>query len=252
MKTTLQQTITPRLLAASGLGLVALAASALLSSPPVPPRAGAAPGPSHYLNDWLYSHGGTRRVQYDVQTGELLLVGEIAHGLDYFASSGSFWWCGFGGESASPLLSFLMRESTVEHHAQPGYYPPGLELPYTNDGEYSVIRLEPLGSQKTLVNGANAGTDYPDDYTEIPNGGLEFFLYQKVDGHFNIAVMDAGVAQVIGVGEAQGDGSSNRDNGVRIDIAFRAQLPLPIEKLRWLRFLDLQTEAYHTEHPTGF
>ena len=54
------------------------------------------------------------------------------------------------------------------------------------------------------------------------------------------------------IGEAEGDGSPNRDNGVRIDVAFRARLPLPEEKLRWTRSLSLQSEAYDTEHPSGF
>jgi hypothetical protein len=190
-------------------------------------------------------------VQYDKQTGELLLVGEIAHGMDYYPSSGAFWWCGFGGEHASPILSFIMREATVEHHDRPLYYPPGLELPYTDHDEYSVIRLEPLVSQKTFVNVANGGTDYPDSYTEIPNGNLEFFLYQSLDGGFNIAVMAAGIAQEIERGEAEGDGSSDKDDGVRIHIAFRAYLPLSAEKLEWTGFLDLQSEAYDTEHPNG-
>jgi hypothetical protein len=248
----LQQTFTPRLLVASGLALVALAASTFFPSAPTTAQTGFAPVSSRILHDWMYSHGGSRHVQYDMQTGELLLVGEIAHGLDYFSGSGGFWWCSFGGHSGSPLLSFLMRESTVEHHARPTYYPPGLQLPYTNHGEYNLIRLEPLASQKTVVNKANEGTGYPDNYTEIPSWNLEFFLYRQVDGSFNIAVMDAGVAQEIEIGEAEGDGSSNRDNGVRIDIAFRAHLPLPVEKLKWTQFLDPHSTAYDTEHPTGF
>lgn len=248
----LHQTFTARVLAASGLGLIALAASAFIPNSPTPAKAGIAPVSSRFLNDWMHSHGGSRHVQYDMQTGELLLVGEVAHGMDYFSGSGGFWWCSFGGHSGSPILAFLMRESTVEHHNRLGYYPRGLELPYTNHGEYSLIRLEPLASQRTFVNKANAGTDYPDSYAEIPNWKLDFFLYQQADGSFNIAVMDAGIAQETATGEAQGDGSSNRDNGVRIDIAFRAHLPLPTEKLRWTQFLDLHSVPYDTEHPTGF
>jgi len=248
----LHQTLTARVLAASGLGLVALVASAFLSSAPAPAPAGSGPASGRFLNDWMHSHGGSRHVQYDMQTGELLLVGEVAHGMDYFSGSGGFWWCSFGGHAGSPILSFLMRESTVEHHDRLYYYPRGLEPPYTNHGQYSLIRLEPLASQRTFVNKANAGTDYPDSYAEIPTGRLEFFLYQSVDGSFNIAVMDAGIAQEAQAGEAAGDGSSNRDNGVRMDIAFRAQLALPLEKFRWTQFLDQNSAAYDTEHPTGF
>jgi hypothetical protein len=204
-----------------------------------------------YLHDWTYSHFGSRHFQYDTHTGELLIVGEIAHGMDYFASSGAFWWCGFGSEQSSPILSFLMRESTVEHHDRPRYYPPGLGLPYTDNNAYSVIRLEPLSSQRTFVNKVNEGTQYPDNYTEIPNGNLEFFLYQNHSGGFNIGVMADGIAQELESGEAAGDGSSNMDDGVRNHIAFRAYLPLPPEKLEWTGFLDQYSEAYETEHPNG-
>ena len=246
------QTFTARVLTASGLGLVALAANSFFSGAPTSAHTEFGPASSQFLNDWVYSHGGSRHVQYDMGTGELLLVGEIAHGMDYYSRGGAFWYCSFGGHDASPILSFLMRESTVEYHERPAYYPPGLALPYTNHGEYSLIRLTPLVYQATFVNKANEGTDYPEDYTEIRNSNLEFFLYRKVNGSFNIAVMDAGIAQEIKSGEAEGDGSSNRDNGVRMDIAFRAQLPLPAEKLRWTQVLDAHSAAYATEHPTGF
>ncbi len=239
---------TTRALAASGLGLAALVISTLLPSTPGPTK----PASNPILNDWMYSHGASRHVQYDTMTGEFLLVGEVAHGLDYYTGGGGFWYCSFGGHSASPLLSFLLREWTVESHDQPYFYPRGLGLPYTDQGQYSLIRLEPLASQETFVNKAGEGTDYPTNYIKIPKGKLEFFLYQDVDGSFNIGVMDAGIAQELAPGEAEGDGSANKDNGVRIDVAFRAHVPLPSEKLRWTQLLDSRSVPYDTEHPTGF
>ena len=96
MKSSIHQTFTHRVLAASGVGLVALAASAFFSSAPTSAQTGSGPEPDRYLHAWTYSNGGSRHVQYDKQTGELLLVGEIAHGMDYYSSGGEFWWCGFG------------------------------------------------------------------------------------------------------------------------------------------------------------
>ena len=211
-------------------------------------QAGSGNDPDRYIHDWTYSHFGSRHVQYDTLTGELLIVGEVAHGMDYYSSAGEFWWCGFGGEQSSPILSFLMREATVEYHDRPRYYPPGLGLPYTDKDQYSVIRLEPLDSQQTFVNAASGETSYPHDYREISNANLEFFLYQNYDGGFNIAVMAAAVDQELLSGEALGDGSSNRDDGVRNHIAFRGHFPLPPEKLQWTGFLDQFSEAYETEH----
>ncbi|MCP3915323.1 MAG: hypothetical protein GY711_07190 [bacterium] len=215
------------------------------------PSAFSAPNP--FLRDTLYSHGGSRHAQYNTLTGELLLVGEEAHGMDWFSGGGGFWWCSFGGAHSSPLLSFLLREATVEHHATPGHYPPGLAAPYTDDGAYSVVRLEPLAAQSAYVNLQSGQTAYPADYRELvdPAGTLEFFLYQDVDETINIAVMGAGVAGLASPGEALGDGTSNRDNGVRMHIAFRTTITLPPDKLEWTGRLDQQSAAYRTEHPTG-
>ena len=57
-----------------------------------------------------------------------------------------------------------------------------------------------------------------------------------------------------------GDGSSNRDNGVRIDLALKVVIPLSdTDKLELInQFLPLQsiyddeTEAYFYEHGNGF
>ena len=120
----------------------------------------------------------------------------------------------------------------------------------------SVMRLEPLVSQKTFVNRELNHTVFPDDYREIDNNDLEFFLYQRVDQKFEIAVMGKGIAAQLQQGEAQGsngrydDGA--RDNGVRIHIAFRAVLDLPSELLDWTGTLDEYSTPYEAlRHPRG-
>ncbi len=214
-------------------------------------QSGPSEDPDRYIHDWTYSHFGSRHVQYDTHTGELLLVGEVAHGMDYYSSAGGFWWCGFGAYQSSPVLSFLMREATLEYHDRPGYYPTGLSGAYVDHNAYSVIPLKALPNQRTFVNTSSGNTDYSDDYRSIPTGNLEFFLYQSHNGGFNIAVMNDGIQQELLSGEGLGDGSSNRDNGVRNHIAFRAYLPLPQEKLKVTGFLDQFSAAYDTEHIPG-
>ena len=214
-------------------------------------QTGSRPDPDRYIHDWTYSHFGSRHVQYDTHTGELLLVGEIAHGMDYYSSAGEFWWCGFGAYQSSPILSFLMREATLEYHEDPDYYPTGLSGSYVDPNAYSVIPLKALPSQRTLVNTASGSTDYPDDYRPIQTKNLEFFLYQAHSGGFNIAVMNDGIEQQLQIGEGLGDGSSNRDNGVRNHVAFRAHIPLPEEKLKVTGFLDQFSAPYDTEHIPG-
>ena len=207
--------------------------------------------PHRYIHDWTYSHFGSRHVQYDTYTGELLLVGEIAHGMDYYSSAGEFWWCGFGAYQSSPILSFLMREATLEYHDRPDYYPTGLSGAYVDPDAYSLIPLKALPNQRTFVNTGSGNTDYSDDYRAISHDNLKFFLYQSHSGGFNIAVMHDGIQQQLLAGEGLGDGSSNRDNGVRNHIAFRAYLPLPQEKLKVTGFLDQFSAAYDTEHIPG-
>ena len=214
-------------------------------------QTGPGTDPDRYIHDWTYSHFGSRHFQYDTLTGELLVIGEIAHGMDYYSSAGGFWWCGFGAEQSSPILSFLMREATLKYHDRPGYYPNGLSGSYIDHDAYSLIRLKPLPSQRTFVNASSGNTDYPDDYRSIPTDNLEFFLYQNHSGGFNIAVMNDGIQQELLSGEGLGDGSSNRDNGVRNHIAFVTYLPLPPEKLAVTGFLDHLSSAYDTEHPSG-
>ena len=203
-----------------------------LPSPPDGPR-----------QDWLTSHGGTRSIQLDGQV--LRIVGEQAHGLDWYAP-GDFWYCSFGEAGDAPLLSFLLRESTVEHHAEADWYPPGLGEPYTQVEYTALARLDPLPAQQTTTNEVSGEAGQHDAYALVDSSELDFFLYQPTDDRFYIAVMGHEAL------DGEGDGTDDRDNGVRIDIAFSATLDLPDEKLALLEPLDDDSEAYPTEHPHSF
>lgn len=193
-------------------------------------------------------------MQYDRSTGEFFLVGEIAHGLDLYANDPSnpdddFWYCSFGSTNASPLLSFLLREATNEHSTDVGWYPEKLTGNYIDPSHVALVPLVPTATHETFV--SDGGTDYPEHYVAIDSSDLEFFLYQPVDAPTYIAVMAADIEAQLGPGQGQGDGSSNRDNGVRVHVAFRASLPLSAEKFNWLDVLDNDTEPYPTTHPHG-
>jgi hypothetical protein len=114
-----------------------------------------------------------------------------------------------------------------------------------------LIPLKPLPSQRTYVNTGSGNTDFSGDYRAISTSNLQFFLYQSHSGGFNIACMNDGIQQQLQSGEGLGDGSSNRDNGVRGDVAFRISLPLPPEKLKVAGLLDHFSAAYDTEHIPG-
>ena len=182
------------------------------------------------------------------------MVGEIAHGLDLYTNDEAdpdddFWYCSFGPTNGSPLLSFLLREATNAYSADPGWYPDGLSGSYVDPSRVALIPLSPTATQQTFVSAG--GTNYPDDYAEIDGDELDFFLYQPVDGPTYIGVMAAGIEARLAVGQGLGDGSDDRDNGVRIHVAFQAALPLPAAKFDWLDVLDENTEPYSTTHPHG-
>jgi hypothetical protein len=193
------------------------------------------------VHDWMSSHAASRHIQFNITTGELYIVGEIAHGLDFYAGGG-FWWCSFGDYGSSPILTALLREySNVV-----GGFPPGLGAPYTDKDLYSVLPLTPLTNQNTYQNTTVNLTAFPANYTSV-TGSLEFFIYQELDGEFFIGVMDNAVFTA-----APGEGAPEYDNGVRMDIAFKATLTLSSNKTNWLLELDDNSSAYDTNHPAGF
>ena len=228
------------------------------SGPEGPPGpegpSGAGSTGSEVLHELITSHHGSRHVQYDRSTGEFFLVGEIAHGLDHYANDPSnpdddFWYCSFGATNASPLLSFLLREATNEHAEDDGWYPEQLSGDYIDPSHVALVPLLPTATHLTFV--SDGGTDYPDDYVAIDSADLEFFLYQPVDSPTYIGVMADGIEAQLSDGQGEGDGTSDRDNGVRVHVAFRASLPLPAEKLTWLDVLDEDSAPYPTTHPHG-
>ena len=205
------------------------------------------------VHELFTSHQATRHVQYNTTTGELFLVGEAGHGLDYYENdpdddTDDFWYCSFGTHDGTPLLTFLLREATNEYAETSSWYPTNLSGDYIDPTEYALIPLSPTSVQQTFVN--DDGTSFPEHYSEIPNTDLEFFIYQPADSRVYLAVMAEAVEAQLTGSQGDGDGSSNRDNGLRIDIAFHAMIPLPAEKFDFLGTLDDTTVPYETTHPS--
>ncbi|MCP4850002.1 MAG: hypothetical protein GY899_18840 [Verrucomicrobiaceae bacterium] len=208
-----------------------------------------------------------REIEYHVDTGELFFHGEQAHGLDYYGGSDDLWWCTLNSaNSGSGLLEFLM-----DHNGDAAVMKAtALAGGWTTYGSanYSFLTFEPLSSQKAYINHtapASAGqTDtteaYSADYDEIANNQLLYVLYRNASS--GTAYVGVGGPGLSATAERHppGDGSSNRDNGVRIDIALKALIPLSeADKLKLInQFLPLQpiyddaTGAYFYEHGPGF
>jgi hypothetical protein len=208
-----------------------------------------------------------REAQYNLDTGELFLIGEQTHGFDHYTSNGNdFWWCYMNTSNrGSGLVEFLMDRnkdavSTKSKALENGW------LTYDKN-IYSFIEFEPLAKQKTFVNlsapktpGEPDTTDaYTEDYNAIDNSKLFYVIYRNSgNGNIYSGVGGPSINQVVG-SPPPGDGSSNRDNGVRADIAFKAIINLSVsDKLELLnrfppkeKVFDDNSKPYHYVHPHG-
>ena len=136
-------------------------------------------------------------------------------------------------------------------------------------GNYTFLLLTPLDSQRTFVNQQkpntpeDTGTTRPgtDDYSQIETSNLLHLLYHdEANGNIYLGIGGPSIRAATGVGEdPPGDGSSNRDNGVRADIAFKVNIQLTEELKKKLveRFprvtpsLNDGSKAYPYKHPPG-
>ena len=208
-----------------------------------------------------------REAQYHLDTGELFFIGEQTHGFDHYTSSGNdLWWCYMNTSNrGSGLIEFLMErnknaESTKAKALENGW------LAYSQS-YYSFLELKPLASQNTFVNhtapdtiGETDTTEaYTADYNIIDNSEIFYVIYRNSNNsNIYAGVGGPSLNQVIDP-LPPGDGSSNRDNGVRADIAFKAIIPLSdSDKLELFNkfppqkaIYDNNSEAYYYVHPDG-
>ena len=208
-----------------------------------------------------------REAEYHLDTGEFFFIGEQSHGFDHYTSHGNdLWWCYMNTTNkGSGLIEYLMEKninsmfdkSKSVENGWPGY----------ESDMYTFLRLKPLGSQKTFVNqeepdiiGDNDTTEaYTNDYKEIDNSGIHFALYKNGNnGNIYMGIGGPSVKKVVDP-LPPGDGSSNRDNGIRGDIAFKALITLSTaHKLELINMFlprkaiyEDNSEAYNYVHPDG-
>ncbi len=207
-----------------------------------------------------------REIEYHVDTGELFFLGEQAHGLDFYGGSNNLWWCGLNSANhGSGLLEFLM-DRNEEAAAMKAIAVASGWTTYASP-TYSFLTLEPLSSQKTYINlaapaspGQTETTEaYTGDYDEISSSRMFFVLYRNTSSGAAYLGLGGPSLDAIASPQPPGDGSSNRDNGVRMDIALKTAVPLSEEdKLELInRFLPVRplygdaSSAYFYRHPPG-
>ena len=208
-----------------------------------------------------------REVQYHLDTGELFFIGEQTHGFDHYTSGGNdLWWCYMNTSNrGSGLIEYLMDRnknaaSTKAKALKNGW------LTY-NQSFYSFLEFKPLAAQNTFVNhtapktiGESGTTEaYTEDYNVIDNSNIFYVIYRNSNnGNIYSGVGGPSLNQVVDP-LPPGDGSSNRDNGVRADIAFKTIIPLSdSDKLELFNkfppqkaIYDDNSEAYYYVHPDG-
>ena len=208
-----------------------------------------------------------REVQYHLDTGELFFIGEQTHGFDHYTSGGNdLWWCYMNTSNrGSGLIEYLMDRnknaaSTKAKALENGW------LTY-NKSFYSFLELKPLAAQNTYVNhaapktigGSDTTEAYTADYSVIDNSKIFYVIYRNSNnGNIYSGVGGPSLNQVVDP-LPPGDGSSNRDNGVRADIAFKTIILLSdSDKLELFNkfppqkaIYDDNSEAYYYVHPDG-
>lgn len=197
-----------------------------------------------------------RELEYHLDTGALFFVGEKSHGLDQFTTRGNnFWWCTMNSKDrGSGLLEFLMdRNENAEAMKSEA-----LAAGWPTYSSSAFITFEPLTIQETFVNLDSRATQaYTDDYRVVSNENLLFVLY-RTGGAVYLGIGGPSL-NAIEAAIPPGDGSSDRDNGVRTDVAFKAVLPLSeADKLEMIkRFAPVvpkfneSSGAYDYVHPPG-
>jgi len=208
-----------------------------------------------------------REAQYHLDTGELFFIGEQTHGFDHYTSGGNdLWWCYMNTSNrGSGLIEYLMDRnknavSTKAKALENGW------LTY-NKSFYSFLELKPLAAQNTFVNhaapktigGSDTTEAYTADYSVIDNSKIFYVIYRNSNnGNIYSGVGGPSLNQVVDP-LPPGDGSSNRDNGVRADIAFKTIIPLSdSDKLELFNkfppqkaIYDDNSKAYYYVHPDG-
>ena len=208
-----------------------------------------------------------REAEYHLDTGEFFFIGEQSHGFDHYTSHGNdLWWCYMNTTNkGSGLIEYLMEKNINSMFDKSKSVENGW-LGYKSE-IYSFLRLKPLGSQKTFSNqekpeieGNNDTTEaYTKDYKEVDNSEVDFVLYKNEDnGNIYMGIGGPSFKKIVDP-LPPGDGSTNRDNGIRGDIAFKALITLSVtHKLELInKFLprkalyDNRSEPYYYDHPDG-
>ena len=208
-----------------------------------------------------------REVEYNLDTGELYFIGEQSHGFDHYTShDNDLWWCYMNTTGkGSGLIEFLMDKNinampTKNKALKSGW------VGYTSS-IYSFLELKPLPAQKTFINhtapetvGETDATEaYTKDYNEVDSSKLFYTLYKNSDNGNIYLGVGGPTLNKITKSLPPGDGSSNRDNGVRGDVAFKAMIYLSQDdKLELINkftpknpIYNDNSSAYHYEHPDG-
>lgn len=210
----------------------------------------------------------SRDLEYHVDTGDLYMLGEQTHGLDYYDTSGNdFWWCYMNSNNhGSGLLEFLM-DNNLNAAAMKATATSNGWTTYNTGNQYSFLIFEPLAAQKTYVNdeapavpgGLEMTEAYTDDYTTIATDDLLFTVYRNNGSGAAYFGMSGPSLDTVVTPRPPGDGTAENDNGLRYDIAFKVNIPLTEEKKlelinRFSPVIPLYNDSslpYYLVHPPG-
>lgn len=210
----------------------------------------------------------SRDLEYHVDTGDLYMLGEQTHGLDYYDASGNdFWWCYMNSSDyGSGLLEFLM-DHNLNAAAMKATATSNGWTTYNTGSQFSFLIFEPLAAQQTYVNdeapsspgGLETTEAYTDDYTTIATDNLLFTVYRNNGSGAAYFGLGGPSLDAVVTPRPPGDGTAENDNGLRYDIAFKVNIPLTEEKKLELinqfspviPLYDDSSAPYYLVHPAG-
>ena len=205
-----------------------------------------------------------RDVEYDIETGTLIFVGEQYHGLDL---EDGFWWCGMNYDFVgNGLLEFLMenssqsRDDQMREARQQGHRFPS----WINSREYPTTFLRPMANVRVYANKDEPESSRPpalytttrpgtNDYVTIDADPLVWLLSWEVStGMFYFGTSGDGVSEQIDGKVPPGDGTSDHDNGVRVHLSFLGQLQLSEDAKAELRSRFSPVGALYNESSEAY
>jgi len=185
-----------------------------------------------------------RFFEYNAETNVVFFVGEQFHGTDLVESARPYWSCGVNYEGkGNGLIKYVMENSAVsQKYQRKKARERGFKIPNWATKKCYTAIIKPNKGVRLYANDKAPKKNDPiwsttipgtSDYVELDpqDPKLLFFLSwcPQWNNMLSMNVLHKGISQLLDDEVPPGDGTSEHDNGIRIDVAFSTGLKLSNE-----------------------